>query len=60
MNIIFWTVVLVVLVIISPALFFIYKGLTNKETRPDSDIARIRFIKEMEMIEGASKWKDRQ
>jgi hypothetical protein len=51
MNIIFLQVAFVLFLVCSPALYFLYKAVTNGETRPDSDLARIRYIKEIETIE---------
>lgn len=55
MNIIFLKTLLVILALISPAVFILYKAYKNNKHAYMDDVARIRFIKEQEMIEGMKK-----
>lgn len=54
MNIIFLQTTGVILLLISPIVYVLYKAYKNNKYAQDTDLGKIRYIKEMEMIEGMS------
>jgi len=45
----------VLLLLISPGIYFIYKLAKLDKTAPIDDVARIRYLQEMQAIEGMKK-----
>lgn len=55
MNTVFLITFAAILVLISPAAYILYRVYKDDKIAHMDDVARIRFIKEMEMIEGMKK-----